>query len=270
MNWNVAAVAYARHRVRRSRIYQSWRTHGRPDGDVDLTFYFWFARWQDEVVLIDTGFESDWFSRHGADTAWTEPPRELLARLGIDPAAVRTVVLTHLHFDHIGNLGLFPRAQFVVQRAEYAFWTGPYAGSPPVSALTDSGALARLHQADQEGRLLLVDGDFELRPGMRLLGLPGHSPGQQGVLIDDAVLLASDAAHFSEEYENDLLFATYTDLPAQLAGYRTLRQHAAAGRLIVPGHDPAILSRFAPLDAAQPHLAVQLGGPIVSQTAASR
>jgi len=43
MSWDVAAVAYAHHPIRKSRVYQSWRTHGRADGEVDLTFYFWYG-----------------------------------------------------------------------------------------------------------------------------------------------------------------------------------------------------------------------------------
>lgn len=258
MSWDIVAVAYSRESVRQSRVYQSWRTHGRPDLDVELTFYFWFVRSADEVILIDTGYEADWFTRRGGKATWVVPPGELMTSLGIEPSTVRTVVLTHLHFDHIGNLALFPNAELFIQRDEYEFWTGPNAVSPPVEAMTDTDAMATLRAAERDGRIQLLEGDFELRPGLSLRRLPGHTPGQQGVLVDGAVLLASDAAHFYEEYEDDLLFATYTDLPAQLAGYRELRARAAAGCTIVPGHDPAVLTRFPPIDSTQPGLAVRL------------
>ena len=67
----------------------------------------------------------------------------MLARLGVDAADVRDVVLTHLHYDHSGHLAAFPRARFWVQDDELAFWTGRHAGrgaiglEPPSSPRLD-------------------------------------------------------------------------------------------------------------------------------------
>ena len=259
MGWDVCAIRYAHHTLRRSRIYHRYSTHGLPDATVELTFYFWVARRGNEVVVIDTGFRPDWFTASGdGSTAWVVPPSEALALVGVDPATVGTVVLSHLHFDHMGNVDLFPHADIVVQRAEYTFWTGPDTTSPPVRSMTDPVALSALERIDAEDRLQLVDGDLTLAPGLDLRRLPGHSPGQQGVLIDDTVLLASDAAHFYDEFEQQLLFGTFTDLPAMFASYRAMASWAADGITVVPGHDPDVMTRFPPVDPARPDLAVWL------------
>jgi glyoxylase-like metal-dependent hydrolase (beta-lactamase superfamily II) len=258
MGWDVCAVRYAQHQVRRSRVYHLYSTHGRADATVELTYYFWVARRGDDIVVVDTGFQPSWFRALGDDTTWVVPPAQALALVGVDPAAVGTVVLSHLHFDHMGNVELFPHAEVVVQRDEHAFWTGPDASTPPVRSMTDPVALAALERIDAQGRLRLVDGDLTLAPGLELRRLPGHSPGQQGVLVDGTVLLASDAAHFYDEFEDQLPFGTFTDLPAMLATYRTLAAWAADGVTIVPGHDPGVMTRFPAVDPARPDLAVWL------------
>ncbi|MDP6175158.1 MAG: MBL fold metallo-hydrolase, partial [Rhodospirillales bacterium] len=72
-------------------------------------------------MVIDTGLKGTW-SPSGNSYDDCESPGTVLAKVGIDPDEVETVILTHLHFDHIGNLDAFPNANFVVQRTEYDGW----------------------------------------------------------------------------------------------------------------------------------------------------
>jgi len=72
------------------------------------------------------------------------------------------------------------------------------------------------------------------------------------------LLLASDAAHFYDEVDDGLLFGTFTDLPAMFATYRRMASWTADGVTVVPGHDPAVMARFPPVDPSRPELAVRL------------
>jgi phospholipid transport system substrate-binding protein len=72
-------------------------------------------------IVIDTGMTGAW-SPSGNSYPDHETPAQVLAKVGLDPAAIETVLLTHLHFDHIGNLDAFPAATFYVQRREYENW----------------------------------------------------------------------------------------------------------------------------------------------------
>jgi glyoxylase-like metal-dependent hydrolase (beta-lactamase superfamily II) len=88
----------------------------------DLDYYVWVARRSDKVVVIDTGFGPDAAARRGRELLRT--PAEGLRLLGLDPGRIHHVVLTHLHYDHAGSLGAFPRACFHVQDGEAAYATG--------------------------------------------------------------------------------------------------------------------------------------------------
>jgi glyoxylase-like metal-dependent hydrolase (beta-lactamase superfamily II) len=92
-----------------------------------MSFYFWLIHGEGRHVLIDSGISPDQveFPHYGVDAH----PRDLLARLDVRPEDIGRVILTHFHFDHIGNVGLFSSAWFTVARAELDFWTGPTASS---------------------------------------------------------------------------------------------------------------------------------------------
>ena len=266
--WEVSALRVASFPMRKTKLYYGYRTWGRPDADVELTFFFWLLRRGDEVIVVDTTFAGDWFTRRGAELGWDVAPAAALAAGGVDATAVSTVVLTHLHFDHIGAVSEFPAAQFVVQRREWEFWHDQLGTSPPMRAHVDEAALAVLEDAMAAGRVRLVDGDAELAPEVRLLRLPGHTPGQQGVLVDDRLLLAGDAVHLYEELDRRMLYGTFVDAREMAASYQRLAGLQEQGITVVPGHDPAVLERFAPIDPDRPRLGVRLDRPLDAAPAA--
>lgn len=242
----------------RSALFASYQVYGQPDGPLQMDYFFWVARNADHTVLIDTGFAADVARRRGREVL--SSPREALARLGIDLASVSHVVLTHFHYDHIGNVALFPAARLVASARELAFWTGPYSRRPLLAAPVEAAEVAVLVNAHRDGRLTLVpDQDADL-PGIELWTLGGHTAGQLAVSVPVAhgtVVLASDAAHFYEEYQQDMPFHVFADLPAMYSGFDRLRDaERLPGTVVVPGHDPEVMRRFPAVD---PGLAVRLG-----------
>jgi glyoxylase-like metal-dependent hydrolase (beta-lactamase superfamily II) len=245
----VLAVRYGSRVTTRAETFLNYHLYGEPDGEIDVDYYFWVIRDGDgTVILVDTGFAPAVGDRRRR--AWHTTPADALPGLGADPAAVRTVIVTHAHWDHIGNLHQFPRAEIVMSRAEYDFWTGPIARRTQFAAHAEPDELARLEAARAEGRLTLISGQHTAAPGVGLVEVGGHTPGELIVTVATGgatVVLASDALHFYEEAERDRPFAILADLPGMYRTYDLLASLATEPRTwLVAGHDPAVRDRFAP------------------------
>jgi glyoxylase-like metal-dependent hydrolase (beta-lactamase superfamily II) len=244
----VLAVKYGYRVTTRAEMYLNFHLYGEPDADLDIDYYFWVIRDSGGVILVDTGFAPDSGARRRRQSYAT--PAEVLPGLGIDPDDVTAIVITHAHWDHIGNVRQFPHAQLVLTQAEYAFWTSPLAERGQFAAHSEPDEIALLARARMEDRVTLFTGRCGLAPGIELTEVGGHTPGQLIVSVatrdGGTVVLASDALHFYEEVERDRPFAILADLPAMYRAYDTLAQLAAQpGTSLVAGHDPLVRSRFA-------------------------
>lgn len=121
---------------------------------------------------------------------------EQLASLGLQPDDIDTVISTHYDGDHAGRHAAFTKAQYVVQRLHH------------LDAATNPRYASIRPQWDQPmERILLVDGDTELLPGLALIETSGHVPGHQSVLVrlpqTGAVLLTIDAVPFGVGFTRD-------------------------------------------------------------------
>lgn len=248
----VLAVRFGNRVTTRAETFLNYHLYGEPDAKIAIDYYFWVIRDRDgTVTLIDTGFAPAAGDRRRR--SWDTTPADALPGLGIDPAAVKTVVVTHAHWDHIGNLHQFPRAEIVMSRAEYDFWTGPVARRAQFAAHTEPGEIALLESVRRQGRLTLITDQHAVAPGIELVEVGGHTPGELIVTVTTAagtVVLASDALHFYEEVERDRPFAILADLAGMYRAYDLLADLAAEpDTWLVAGHDPAVRDRFAPYGA---------------------
>jgi glyoxylase-like metal-dependent hydrolase (beta-lactamase superfamily II) len=246
VTYDVTAVRYGTVRASRSSLFHRYEAYGEPDAEVEMAYYFWLLRGGGRTILVDTGFDPDVARRRGRTCLCA--PVEALSRLGVEPAAVSAIVITHLHYDHIGNLGRFPDAELVVPRKELDFWTGPYADRLHFGSQVERAEIARLEEARSAGRVRETERTEELFDGITAHTVGGHSPGQQMLVVTAAgskVVLASDAAHFYEELELERPFSVIADLQEMYQAYDLLREWACEpGTVLVPGHDPAVQDRF--------------------------
>src|SRR5690606_1651562 len=86
------------------------------DGPMPMDYYVWVIRRDARVYLVDTGFNEAAARARGR--RFLRCPIEALRQLGIAPDAVRDVIVTHLHYDHAGNIRLLPRARLHLQESE--------------------------------------------------------------------------------------------------------------------------------------------------------
>jgi len=200
--WDVHVIEYARSKDQ----LVAGIIHGAHDGGVvDLPFSFVLARSDDRVILIDTGF-----LRKGTGAAFAEKfgipfwisPVRMLAELGVTPGDVTDIVLSHAHFDHMGGISAFPDARIHLQKREYLSWMEMLALPPQFGALTEiinPDDMRAAYDASLEHRLNLVDGDRDgFFPGFHLRFGPGHTLGQQFVVLDTArgqIVVAGDCIY---------------------------------------------------------------------------
>ncbi len=168
---------------------------------------------------------------------------DLFRHFGVDPSTSPTVVLTHAHYDHAGNLGLFAASEVVMAERELAFWSGPHSQRALFHHSVDDDGLAHLGTIKSEGRMRLFKGTTKIAPGIEVIEVGGHTPGQCMVKVrtsDGTVLLASDAVHYYEEYERDMLFMSVADLVQMYECFDYIRDQVGSGEVhhLVAGARP--------------------------------
>jgi glyoxylase-like metal-dependent hydrolase (beta-lactamase superfamily II) len=194
-----------------------------------------------ERILVDTGLHpaaaADPAERYGRPDAlgpFTAEQDESIADQ-VDLATLTMVVMTHLHFDHAGGLGLVPvDVPLVIQRAEWE------AGHDQAAAQRNFFLPDDYAGTDREVRL--VDGDLDLLGdgSVELLLTPGHTPGHQSVRVGDAVI-GADVTHLASTLDDGRLPVFGEDLEAQARSADRLRALRDSGLTVLPGHDPEVL-----------------------------
>lgn len=247
--WDVHAIKYADRGARtRADSFVFDDNHDQPH---PMDYFMWVLRRDGRVILVDSGYDDDEAAARHRPIRLS--PAAALAPLGIDPAAITELVVTHLHYDHAGGLHLFPNAVLHLQAAEMAFATGPCMCHDtlrmPYTAHHICEAIQRLYA----GKVIFHDGDAEIADGVTVHRIGGHSRGLQALRVrTDAgwMVLASDASHYYENFRLRKPFPIVVDMADMLSGFTRLEQLASRPDLIVPGHDPRVREVFAPGPAA--------------------
>ena len=254
--FRVYAVKYAEKDGRRSEHFLGGDPH---DGPMPMDYFVWAVVGPTGTWVVDTGFTEEDSRQRQRRLVRSVP--DALATIGVDAATVTDVVLTHLHYDHVGGWAHFPAARFHLQEKEMAYATGRHMARPAVSAaFTPAHVAALVHQVFAQ-RVVFHDGDVTLAPGLSLHLLGGHTAGTQVVRVRTAggwVVLASDASHDYENMEAGRPFPVVHDVGDMLDGYDRLVALAAERSAIVPGHDPLVLERYPAAGPGLEGIAVRL------------
>jgi glyoxylase-like metal-dependent hydrolase (beta-lactamase superfamily II) len=161
-----------------------------------LTINCFVIRSRDRLVLVDAGFAGK-----------TEHVGRLLGNLnamGVAPADIDTIAMTHMHPDHEAGLidssgkAVFPKAELIMHENELAFWQDDSAMARATTESQGDFRLARGALAAYGDRVRTVKTD-EVAPGVRAFPTPGHTPGHTAWLVessDDGLLIWGDIVHF--------------------------------------------------------------------------
>jgi glyoxylase-like metal-dependent hydrolase (beta-lactamase superfamily II) len=254
--YELYAIRYATREARRGDHFIGGDPH---DGPMPMDYFMWVAVGPDRVFAIDTGFTREVAERRGR--RWLRCPVETLRLLSIEPDRVEDVILSHLHYDHVGNFDRFPQARFHLQEREIHYATGRYMQYPRLAhsfEVEDVCGIVRLNYAR---RIVFYDGDAELARGIGLHRAGGHSAGLQFVSVNTRrgrVVVASDVTHFYENMQTGRPFTTSFHVGEMLEGFDFLRRIAGSDDRIVPGHDPLVMERYPAVNDQLEGIAVRL------------
>jgi glyoxylase-like metal-dependent hydrolase (beta-lactamase superfamily II) len=202
--------------------------------NIEFSSTCWLIQHGSEWLLWDTGVPE---TALNDPRGWSTLPKlivyhldrsltDQLAEIGLKPADIGLVAVSHTHGDHIGNVGLFTNATIVMQQAEYRWIHSPNGPNDNVNQLM---ALARKLLGAPKN-LRLIDGDTDVfgDGSVTLVSTPGHTPGHQSLLVHlrraGFIMLSGDVAHLEENFHRDIVPSLNTNAAESIASMAKVRR----------------------------------------------
>lgn len=257
-NVTVTYVPDGTHRVKAPPHYphspaELWREHPEvmdENGFLIMSLGSVLVRTPEHTILVDIGFGPNYVDvgeLTGGVYEGDNRGGELLdnlAEAGLTPADIDTIVITHLHLDHVGwaidnadpSRGTFDNATYVLDEREWEHWNTP-------EALATGFGASPEHLAVIKRSLRLTTTQEEIVPGVSIVPTPGHTPGHVSVLIESEgqrVLVLGDAIHCPVELQHGLMPFVFDQDPAQVEKSRAHIDEILAGpdTYFAGGHFP--------------------------------
>lgn len=213
---------------------------------MDIAMMVWLLKGPDgRNVLVDAGFHRDDFVNRWHPTGFM-PPSEAVARAGVKAEDITDVIISHVHWDHLDGVDLFPKARIWIQREEFEHHLDS-AGTVKDRAI-DAGDAKILAALARQGRVTLVDGDArEIIPGIHVYTGGKHTFASQFATVstsEGTVVIASDNMYLYENLARHVPIAQTLDSASNLRTQARMTTLASDPRFIIPGHDPDVFVRF--------------------------
>jgi N-acyl homoserine lactone hydrolase len=214
---------------------QSIWTPGENQGhSIEFSSTCWLIKRGSQWLLWDTGVPE---ATVNDPNGWSTLPKLIvyhldktltgqLAEIGLKPPDVTYVAISHTHGDHIGNVGLFPDAEILIQRTEYEWIHG---GNGPNENVNQLMALARRLLGSPK-HIRLIDGDLDVfgDGSVTLILTPGHTPGSQSLLVHlknaGFIILSGDVVHLEENFAKNRVPSLNTDKQTSIESMEKIRQ----------------------------------------------
>jgi len=244
-NYSIEAIRYATAEGEVAGLVM-----GAPKGEkINLAMVIWLIRGGGRNILFDSGYHRDTFLKYFPSTGYVRPD-EAVKLAGVQPDEITDMVISHAHWDHLGGIDLFPKANVWIQNDEYRYYTneawqpkGNHGGIDPEDVL----ALVRINT---QGRLRPVDGDnVEILPGIRAYTGGHHTYAAEYIRVDGTppFVLASDNCYLYRNLAEHKASATFSDefWPANIKNQQRMIELAGGNaERVIPGHDAAQFQKY--------------------------
>ena len=215
---------------------------------IDIQMMVWLLKGSNGAnILVDSGFYRDKFFKQWKVKDFIKPS-EAIAKAGLKPEDITDVIITHMHWDHADGMDLFPKARIWIQQDEYTYYTGEAWQSGGSHGGIDAEDVMVLVKLNVDGRVRLVKcDDQEAIDGIKFYTGGRHTYASQYVTVSakaGTVVIASDNCYLYENLDKHAPIAQTLDPASNLRALDRMKQLASSPRLIVPGHDPAVFTRF--------------------------
>jgi glyoxylase-like metal-dependent hydrolase (beta-lactamase superfamily II) len=203
----------------------------------------WYLKGTAGNIIVDLGppDPAQCLENHGLVITRTpdQEPLNALKALGLSPDSVKTVLLTHLHWDHAFGFHLFKNAKFIIQRKEVEYAIAPL---PCHRSMYYEKNQGRPPFVDFLQRIEVIEGNYEIEDGLNAIFIPSHSPGFQGISVRTEkgdYFIAGDAVGLFECWE------TVPHVPSGI--FNNLEQYYQSMKkisgFVLPGHDPRVFEK---------------------------
>lgn len=214
----------------------------------NFPFYFWVVEGNGKKICVDCGYAADGWAEENFGMINYQSPKEVLAKINLTPEEITDVIITHIHWDHAGNIPAFPNAKVWIQSDELEFAAGQGTEYKIASEHIRPKHVKDLLDAKKAGHLNIVNGDQTIFPGIDAYKLPeAHTHSAQFLVVNTPsrpVVLASDIIYLYENLETETPNGIGLSLIGMEAGIKMVKKYSDDLDYIIPGHDRLVLEKF--------------------------
>jgi glyoxylase-like metal-dependent hydrolase (beta-lactamase superfamily II) len=207
-----------------------------PARKQDIAMMIWLVRGNGRNILVDSGFYHDRFFKEWQVNDFIKPS-DTLKPLGLKPEDITDVIITHMHWDHADGMDLFPNARIWIQKDELQYYAGEAWQSKDTHGGIDPDDVLTLVKLNAEGHVGLVNGDAQ----EIILGITCYTGGRHTYASQ---YVGVNTMYLYENLEKHVPIAATLDAASNLHAQDRMKQIAASPALIIPGHDPAVMTKF--------------------------
>jgi len=220
------------------------------DGEIlkNIPYSYWVIVGNGKKVAFDTGYSDVEFAKKRGFLNY-QSPKEMLAKINLKPEEITDVVISHMHWDHAGNVPAFANAEKIwVQREELEFTAGRGLQSRLTIPYIKLEDIIEVIKANAAGRVELLEGDHLLFPGMDLYVVPrGHSYASQFMVVNTKsgpVVLAADCASTWDNINTNTPGVIAIDMIETEKGIKRMKSYVKDIKDIIPGHEPKVFEVY--------------------------